>query len=303
MAAPIALFVFNRPIHTRKTIDALLNNNLARESDLIVFSDGPKKETDKIKIGEIRDYIRTITGFKTVKLVESLANNGLANSIISGVTKVINEYGEIIVMEDDLVCSPFFLDYMNTALKRFQNEEQVISVHGYVYPVKEKLPELFFLKGADCWGWGTWQRGWKLFQYDSIKLLQQLKARNLIRTFDFNGTYPYSDMLKEQVEGKNDSWAVRWHASAFLNNKLTLYPGNSLIQNIGLDETGTHSGKSTLFETKITNWQPDFSYIKIEENRIAHRAFEKYFKSIKRKRWQILISKLKQRLTNAKKAD
>ena len=279
--APIAIFVYNRPEHTKKTLEALRKNFLAKESDLFIFSDGPKEEDSRLKIKEVREYIKTIKGFKNIVITEKENNVGLAQSIISGVTEVVNKFGKIIVVEDDLVTSAHFLEYMNEALNLYQNEEKVISIHGYVYPTKETLPETFFIGGADCWGWATWKRGWSLFQSDGTKLLKELEQKNLIREFDFNNSYSYSKMLKRQVDGKSDSWAIRWYASAFLTNKLTLYPGKSLIDNIGQDLSGTHSGQTEVFRTKVLENKIDLQKIKVEENIEAKKIIMKYLKSLK----------------------
>lgn len=160
--APIALFVYNRPMHTRQTVEALLANELAAESDLIIFADGAKSGKDADAVQEVREYIHSISGFKSIKINEQDTNQGLANSVIAGVTEVVNESGRIIVLEDDMVTSPYFLNYMNDSLEMYKDEDKVISIHGYMYPVKEKLPETFFLQGADCWGWATWKRGYYL---------------------------------------------------------------------------------------------------------------------------------------------
>lgn len=239
--APIALFVYNRPWHTQQTIEALKKNILAPESDLIIFSDGPKDSTEsRESVFKLREYLKTISGFKSVKIVAREENYGLAKSIINGVTEVVNEYSRIIVLEDDMITSKYFLQYMNEALNLYEYEDKVISVHAYIYPVKKLLPETYFLRGADCWGWATWKRGWDLFESDGKKLLKELVDRKLIKKFDFNGSYPYTQMLHDQIAGKNNSWAIRWYASAFLKDKLTLYPGKSLINNIGFDGSGTH---------------------------------------------------------------
>lgn len=281
--SPIALFAYNRPEHLKKTIESLKENYLSKESELFVFSDGPKNEIDAAQISEVRNYLKTISGFKSVSIIERNRNLGLANSIISGVTEIVNEYGKIIVMEDDLVSSEHFLEYMNEALDFYEKEEKVISIHGYVYPVEEKLkkrlPEIFFIKGADCWGWATWKRGWDLFEPDGRKLLRELEERNLLREFDFEGSYPYSNMLRRQIEGQNDSWAIRWYASAFLRGKLTLYPRESLIKNIGQDNSGTHTGNSQLKETILANEKIEISRIPTEENAAAKKILAKYFKS------------------------
>ena len=279
--APVVLFVYNRPEHTRKTIEALQKNFFARNSELFIFSDGPKNEDAKENVEKTREYIRTIEGFKNVTIIEREKNLGLAKSIISGVTEIINKYGKIIVMEDDLMSSPYFLQYMNEALVFYEGEEKVISIHGYVYPVKGVLPKTFFLKGADCWGWATWKRGWELFEEDGQMLLAELKKRGLEKEFDFQGTYSYTQMLKNQIAGKNSSWAILWYASAFLNNKLTLYPGKSLINNIGLDDQGTHCGVSDKFSVPLSKEPIKISRIKIVENQMAKEEIRNFFKVLR----------------------
>ena len=155
MGAPIALFVYNRPGHTQQTVEALLKNELAMESDLFIFSDAAKSSEIEVKVNAVREFIKSISGFRSLTIIERESNLGLANSIIDGVTNLCNEYGQVIVLEDDLVTSPFFLKYMNDGLNYYRDEEQVISIHGYIYPFDAKLPETFFLRGADCWGWAT----------------------------------------------------------------------------------------------------------------------------------------------------
>lgn len=279
--APISLFVYNRLEHTKKTVEALQKNELAVGSDLIIFSDAAKNESSAEGIKVLRDYLKTIVGFKSINIIERLENFGLAKSVISGVTEVVNQHGKIIVLEDDLVTSPYFLRYMNDALNMYENNDEVISIHGYVYPVKQDLPETFFLKGADCWGWATWKRGWDLFESDGKKLLEQIIEKKAIKEFNFNSTYPYLQMLKGQILGLNNSWAIRWYASAFLKNKLTLYPGHSLIYNIGFDGSGSHSGKTDIFDSLIYSKEIKIGGISLEENKIAKNKIIKYFKSPK----------------------
>ena len=276
--APVCLFVYNRIDHTRRTVDALKNNLFAQESDLIVFSDAAKSEANDEEVREIRQYIRKIVGFKSVTIVERETNFGLARSIIDGVTVIVNKYGRIIVLEDDMVTSPYFLTYMNEALENYFDDDCIISVHGYVYPVEQSLPEAFFLPGADCWGWATWQRGWTCFNNDGQFLLDELKRRQLIRAFDYNGAYPFSKMLKDQIKGVNNSWAILWHASAFLAGKLTLYPGRSLVQNIGNDNSGTHCGKSDSLDAELSKTPINLNAIKVEPSQVGRNAFEVFFR-------------------------
>ncbi len=247
--SPIVLFVYNRLWHTQQTIGALQRNELAEESQLYIFSDGAKNGKSSDQVSEVRSYIRKVSGFKKVTIIERDKNFGLANSIIDGVTQIVNKHGQVIVLEDDLVTSPVFLRYMNDALDLYKGNSDVISVTGYQYPIKDAthLPDTFFIKGADCWGWATWAREWKLFQSDGQKLLDEVELKNLQIEADFDNSYGFIKMLKDQIKGKNDSWAIRWYISAFLLNKLTLYPKQSLVQNIGNDSSGSHCGQTTEF--------------------------------------------------------
>lgn len=290
--APVALFVYNRPDHTRRTIDALKQNSLAEDSELIVFSDAAKSEAQAEAVREVRKYIGEIKGFKSVTIVEREANLGLARSIIDGVTTIVDKYGRIIVLEDDIVTSPHFLAYMNEALERYAQDERVASIHAYVYPCNQPLPEAFFLLGSDCWGWATWQRGWAQFNPDGQHLLDELKRRKLIRAFDFNGTYPFSKMLEGQIKGINDSWAVRWHASAFLAGKLTLYPGRSLVHNIGNDNSGTHCGDSDRHDTELSQTPIDLSNIEVKPSEEGRHAFERFLRQSKEGLWRRLLRRV-----------
>jgi len=280
--APIILFVYNRLWHAQQTVESLKKNILAKESELFIFSDGPK-EINKCEkeVEKVREYIKNMDGFKHITIIEREKNYGLANSIISGVTEIVNKHGKIIVLEDDLVTSKYFLSFMNDALEFYKDENIVISIHGYIYPIKSDLPETFFVKGADCWGWATWKRGWDIFEADGKKLLDELKYKNLEKKFDINGSYAYTKMLSGQVAKRNDSWAIRWYASAFLKDKLTLYPGHSLINNIGFDGSGVHCGNSNSLNSIISNKPIKLVNIPIEENTYVLREIEKYFRMTK----------------------
>lgn len=291
--APIVLFVYNRLDHTKRTIDALKQNMLAQESDLIVFSDAAKSGTNAENVQEVRQYIHQIEGLKSVTIVERENNLGLAKSIIDGVTKIVGERGRVIVLEDDTVTSPYFLIYMNEALEKYANDDRIVSIHGWLFPTEITLPETFFLLGADCWGWATWKRGWKLFNSDGQSLLDELKRKKLTRDFDYNGAYPYIKMLEGQIKGKNDSWAVRWYASAFLAGKLTLYPGRSLVHNIGNDNSGTHCGVSDHFDTKLSSVPIKVGGVEVEILQVGERAFGNFLrrsqtKTLQRLMWKVL---------------
>ena len=276
--APIVVFTYNRPEHTQRTLNALLINPLANESDIIIYSDSARTANHNKAVDEVRSYLSELTGFRSIKVIHRDKNFGLAESIIQGVTEVLQQSEKVIVLEDDMVVSPYFLEYMNEALEQFVDDDRVISVHGYVYPVDIELPEAFFLPGADCWGWATWRRGWALFNSNGQYLLDELVRRHLIQEFDYNGAYPFLSMLKDQIKGANDSWAIRWHASAFLAVKLTLYPGRSLIHIVGNDSSGTHCGDLDSMDAKLSETKINFKNVIVDVSPIALEAFENYFK-------------------------
>jgi hypothetical protein len=238
--APVALFAYKRLDHLKVTLEHLSRNPEASRTRLYVFSDGPKTAADQAAVAEVRRHIAGITGFAAVEVIEQAQNRGLASSIINGVTRVLADHDRVIVVEDDLLVSPYFLDYMNRGLAMYDGDETVASIHGYWYPRTPPMPETFFLRGADCWGWATWRRAWRHFNPDGQTLLKALADRGLSRQFDMEGHSGFLDMLRGQIEGRNDSWAIRWHAATFLDGMYTLYPGRSLVRNIGHDGTGTH---------------------------------------------------------------
>jgi hypothetical protein len=286
MLAPIVFFVYNRPKHTRQVLHALSGNFLAKESILYIYADGAKdnaNDEQKQRVKETRELIKSERWCKEVTIIESDRNMGLAASIINGVTDVVNQYGKVIVLEDDLITSPYFFTYMNDALTLYEDDEQVISIHGYVYPVKKKLPDYFFLKGADCWGWATWKRGWDVFNPDGEYLLNEIKRQNLEKEFNFNNSYDYTGMLQDQIDGKVSSWAIRWYASAFLENKYTLYPGKSFVENIGFDGTGTHCGETKRFKNDLISRYIPITLILVENSKKAKKIFAQYFHSMSEK--------------------
>jgi hypothetical protein len=277
MLAPITLFTYNRPSHTRRTLEALLNNKLCAESELFIFSDGYKNDSDKNDVSEVREIIHSIDGFKQIYVIENERNTGLAENVMNGVSQVVNKYGKVIVLEDDLITSPYFLTFMNEALAKFENEEQIGHIQGYCFPVPN-LPDAFLIKWTGSWGWATWKRAWEKFNPNGQQLLDELKLRKLTKTFDFNGNYPFTRMLQRQINGENNSWAIRWNASLFLNDMLSVNAGKSLVKNIGFDGSGVHSGKDDIWATKLYDEKLNINVIGgICENKDARKAFEGYY--------------------------
>lgn len=242
--APVALFVYNRPAHTRQTVEALLANTLAGETPLYVFSDAPKNAAASQAVAEVRAYIRTIAGFKSIAIIERDTNFGLARSIIDGVTGLCEKYGRVIVVEDDLVTSSRFLSYMNDALTFYEHEGHVMQISGHIADVPEfsGRTEALFVPFITSWGWGTWERAWKQFDptvqgWETIRDDWALRKR-----FNLNDHFDYATMLEMQQNGRIDSWAIRWYLSVFLRGGVVLFPPRSFVRNIGF-ASGTHGSR------------------------------------------------------------
>lgn len=276
--APILLFVYNRPAHVRRAIESLKANRLAKESELFIYSDAASNEANRQAVQEVRQYLHTIDGFRHITLTERTENWGLARSIIDGVTTQVERYGKVIVLEDDLVVAPHFLEFMNDALEVYQHEPLVGHIQACDFTQDASLPETFFIRWTGSWGWGTWARAWKYFNPDGQALLKELEERQLTYTFDFDGKYGYTRMLRRQIAGKNNSWAIRWNASLFLQGILSLNVGRSLVQNEGFDGSGTNCGGGGLYASQLyRNRIPVVPITPVEENREARQAFVRYY--------------------------
>lgn len=281
MKAPIALFTYSRADHTHNAVESLLRNKEAAESDLFIFSDGPKTQAKRAAVEENRRYIHSITGFKSIKIVEREKNWGLANSLIAGITEIVNKYGRVIVVEDDLILSPYFLQFMNEALDKYEKEDKVGAITAYC-PIKvDTLPETFFLRYFHCWGWATWKRSWDLLNVDTKYLLRKLRWKT--KKFNLEGGMNNYGMLYCQKVGLVDSWFIRFYASLFLAEKLTLFPGHSLVSNHGLDGSGTHSKKPSKgsgddgIGASILNDLVTLKNIPIQENAQAYKLISDTF--------------------------
>lgn len=279
---PIVLFCYNRVDCLSQTVEALLKNPETVKSDLIIFSDGPKNPVDQEKVDVVRKYIKSICGFKNIEIHEAEKNQGLADSIIAGVTEVVNRYGRVIVLEDDIVVAPYFLHWMNQALDLYEKEEAVAGIQAWTPPDKfGSRPETYFIREVGCWGWAAWKRGWDIFEPDGRKLLERFTSEKMIKEFDVYGTYPYYQMLRDQVDGKVNSWAIRWYASVFLNNKLGLQPGRSLVVNVGC-QSGTHFQQDSFMpEDVFAVNMPELKVIPLQCNeKVLKKVYRKYNNAI-----------------------
>ena len=289
--APIVLFTYNRPEHTRITLEYLSKCELCSESILYVFCDGPNENASQSNVDKIDQVKRVIKSKKWAKEViinEAVTNNGLAKNVIEGVSKVVNKHGKAIVLEDDLLIGKYFLRFINTALSKYEYVNQVKQVSGFLFPID--IPSAngsLFLPVTNTIGWGTWKRSWDEVDLNAIGY-EKLKVDSSLRhKFNLNGSYNYTKMLINQVEKhSNDSWAILYWWSIFKSQGLTLFPDYSLIQHNDFDSSGFHDSnfnhynqthwnenyKINLFPSKVENNSPVFkvltAYIK-KNNRIT----------------------------------
>lgn len=290
--APIILFAYNRPQYLRETLEALSKNHEAQFSSLYIFCDGPKKNAsndDLKKIIEVRSVAKEKKWCLENIIFERETNMGLSLSVITGISELLKINNKIIVLEDDLVTSPYFLNYMNTALFIYENMEEVISIVGYNYPIKfnDLNKETFFIKNADCFGWGTWKRGWDLFEADANVLIKKIENNKAAKEFNFNNNYPFMRMLKSVTKRKVDSWAIRWYASAFINNKLSLFPKKSLVKNIG--NIGTHfkADNSDLLGFEISDSKVTYFESNLSADKESWALLAKHFRKYNRRRLSV----------------
>lgn len=280
--SPIVLFVYNRPIHTAQTLHALMKNGLADQSTLYIYADGPKHLASKEElqnINEVRKLIRSEQWCKEVHIIETEHNKGLADSIVKGVTEVIARHGKVIVLEDDIIPSEGFLQYMNDALHIYQDDEKVMHVSGYMYPAKFKAEATtFFLKILSCWGWGTWRRSWDLYNHDIQEHLNYFgRSRKSKKEFDIEGNAHFFSQLLWNKEGRIYSWAVRWYASWLKADGYSLFPAKSLVRNIGHDDSGVHCNTNQIYDTDTAD-SIEINPQKVEEAIHIRKAVDIFFK-------------------------
>ena len=273
----ICVFAYNRPAHLRSTLSALSVNEEAGHLDLRIYLDGPKNHGDAATCADTLLVCHETWSFKSVTVIERRKNLGLYLSLTGGIAETLDLYETAIILEDDILASPHLVRYFLEALKVYHDSNKVASIHGYSPPVRQKLPETFFLRGADCWGWATWRDRWQLFRHDAAEMAEEIRQRSLAVEFNLNGNYNYLGMLDERASGLNNSWAICWHASCFLANRLTLYPGKSLVRNIGLDGSGEHCGPSKVMATEASASPVQVEKIPVEVNPSVYRKYCNHF--------------------------
>lgn len=278
--SPIILFVYNRPKHTLQTLEALHQNALADQSTLYIYADGARdnaNEKEQLNIKKVRETIRRKKWCKTVQIIESETNKGLAKSIVQGVSEATERHGRAIVLEDDIITSPGFLTYMNDALNFYEKQTQVMHIAGYFYPVKTELPTTFFYENTSCWGWATWHRAWQHLNFDADDLLRKIEQKNATNHFNINGAYDFTAQLKDNISGKLDTWAIFWYASVYLRGGLCLHPGISMVQNIGFDGTGEHCSFNTVYQVHELAQHIPVEFISLKISETARTAMMDFY--------------------------
>ena len=280
MFAPICIFTYNRLNETILTINALKNNYLAPNSELFIFSDGPKNLNEINKVEEVREFIKSITGFKAVQIMESSENMGLASSVINGVTNILMNYESVIVLEDDLVCSPNFLNFMNKALVFYQKNPIIQSINGFSFALTYTKSEVYFQSRTGSWGWATWKDRWNTKIFDKEIIKSQIKDDpKIIKQFKKHSGADLPKMLKKTLTGKNDSWYIFWAFDHFIKKTYSVFPIYSFVTNIGFNVNSTHcKGINSYKSIPVNNEKTEFNFpvFQLSEQKTT-RAFLDYF--------------------------
>lgn len=294
--SPIILFACNRPCHTKKTIDALIENSEHKLSDFYIFLDIPKSIDslgDYAKVKEII-YSYVNSSFKSVSIIERSRNFGLAENILDGVGRVIDKHGKAIVLEDDIVVSNVFLKFMNDALNKYENNEKIWHISGWNYPVNFEgdASECFFWGTMNCWGWGTWKSRWVSFQKEPDNLVKNW-SRKKIKKFNLDGVENFWSQVVNNHNEKINTWAVFWYATIFENKGLCLNPKISLVENIGLDGSGTHCNDEDIYKGEVGKKSPLLpDEVFVDERCVS--LIKDFYRSNQYPLWKKVVNKIKQ---------
>lgn len=283
MKIVITVFAYKRPDHLKRVLSAIVRQIDGRDIPIVVFIDGPRFNGDQIAVNKSRDVAKSFTANNCVSVKSSESNKGLYESLTQGISSVFQDFDAVIVIEDDILVSQYFLDYMVAGLRKYQHRHKVASIHGYSPPItRYQMPENFFLRGADCWGWATWKDRWSLFNSDASAMATSIEKLGLTNRFNLYGNYDYMSLLKSRANGKSSSWAICWHATCFLSGLYTMHPGRSLVKNIGLESSGEHCASAPWMDSLISEApvqviecpiEEDPHILKIYSRQIAGRRF------------------------------
>jgi hypothetical protein len=280
--SPIVLFVYNRPEHTKRTLEALQNNDLAQDSELIIFSDEAKNEGARESVDEVRAYLDSISGFKSTTVIRREKNWGLASSIIDGVTKIVGEYGKVIVLEDDLVTSKYFLTFMNDALSFYEDEKNVWHISGWNYPIeRDGLDDVFLWRLMNCWGWATWLDRWDKYEKNIDKTLREF-TKDDIKGLNLDNAEPFFNQVVANKNRKLDTWAIFWYTTIFKNGGFCLNPSQTFVENIGHDGSGMNCDQTDAFIASLSSSSALRFVDTLEENTVALNRIKRFYRDQKK---------------------
>jgi hypothetical protein len=271
--APVVFFGYNRADHATQALESLRACPEIADTPVTIYMDGPKTEEGAPAVERAREAVRRAAPAHA-KIILRDENLGLANSIRAGVSEACETYGRVIVVEDDLLLAPSALTYFNRALDHYRDDERVMHIAGYWPEDRPELPPSFFLRWPSVWGWATWDRSWQALEWDLEVLRDRIQERGYVGRFN-EGGWDFFGQLIGTLEGKYDSWGIRWYASVLLNDGLALHPRRSLVANTGTDGSGVHGDESTGFEVELGAGVPAFPDRVFEESEAvaAWRAF------------------------------
>ena len=280
--APIALFTYNRINTLEECINSLKKNDLAKQSTLYIFSDGPKDISQKKNVEKVRIFVKKIKGFKKKIVIIKKKNIGLAKNIIYGVSKILKKNNNIIVLEDDILVTKNFLRFMNSALNNYEKNKKVWHISGWNYNIScNSKFDAYFTRGMNCWGWATWNNRWKYFQKNPEKIINEWTNKDILK-FNFNGSYNFFSQIERTLSNEPNTWAVFWYAKIFQNNGLCLNPKKTLTKNIGIGKFSTNTKSvDNIFKSSYCdeNFLPKKLPIKLIENKRFLAAIRKKFLS------------------------
>jgi len=297
--SPIVLFVYNRPSHTQQTIESLSKNLLASDSILYIYSDASKNEHDRIKVDQVRDYIRSISKalFKDIVIIEKTTNEGLASSIIGGVSDIVSKYGKVIVLEDDIVTGRSFLKFMNSALDFYQNKKRIWHISGWNYPIEtDNISDVFIWRGMECWGWATWSDRWQYFKKDVEHTVSKFNKDD-ISALNLDNSRNVWRQVTDNRSGKINTWAIFWYITIYENNGMSANISRSLSQNIGMDGTGDNCDDNDIY--RLDNrvyFKQDMNFEfeeDLQENKLAVERIKAFYKRSRGSITDRIIRKLK----------
>src|SRR5258706_6040086 len=284
---PIAIFLYKRSDHARQLLDSWQRCSRLNECDIFIFCDGVKNSIDLADVQETRSVAREFATRHNTSIQERKQNMGLAHSIVGGVSQLCMQYGRVIVLEEDFILHPFFLDFMLQSLDYYADEDDISQVTGFSFPINESpKPDAFFMPIISIWGWATWQRAWDLFSWDTLPALETLSSDPKLRyKFNLDNAYPYADMMRLVAEGQLDAWAILWYWQTFSANKLTLFPRQSLVWQNGFDEAAVHTKgawpgmQEPIGKILEVKWEQHVSFpISVQTNEMAFKDLKSFLR-------------------------